>query len=98
MSALNQPADDHLQSAVQLRRTESWIRARGNDKMQAVASHTDRTVDTPELDPATHRRILTFLNDAVVPDELVHQRMATLHEGDRVHEDNPELQRQDQET
>jgi hypothetical protein len=66
--------------------------------MKAVAPSKDRTVDTPELDPATHRRILKFLNDAVVPDDLVHQRVATLHEGDHIHEDYPELQKQDQET
>jgi hypothetical protein len=40
-----------------------------------------------QLDPATHRRILTFLNEAVDPEDLVHPRVAMLHAGDHGHDD-----------
>ncbi len=43
-----------------------------------------------KLDSAVHRRILTLLNEAVRPEDLVHERVVALHEGDPFHEDNPE--------
>ena len=43
----------------------------------------------PKLDPATHRRILNFLNEAVLPEDLVYEKVVPVHEGE-LHEDNPE--------
>jgi hypothetical protein len=63
----------------------------------AEAPDKNGRVAAPELDPATHRRILTFLNDAVVPDDLVHRRPRVLPEGDHIHEDNPEILEREQE-
>lgn len=56
----------------------------------------DGTADQPSpdqlaLDPATHRRILNFLNDAALPQDLVHQRPRVLPEEAPEHEDNPDL-------
>lgn len=51
----------------------------------------------PLLNPAFHRRILTFLNEAVAPEDLmfersmiVHTEGGLAHQGNPVHEDNPE--------
>ena len=47
-----------------------------------------------KLDPAVHRRVLTYLNDAVRPDDLVYEKVALPHpEIDPIHVDNPEEQR-----
>lgn len=44
-----------------------------------------------KFQPATHRRILNFLNDAVQPEDLVYEKMPQVHdEGNPIHEDNPE--------
>ncbi len=43
-----------------------------------------------ELEPATHRRILHFLNEAVRPEDLVYEKVTAIFEGDPIHEDNPE--------
>ena len=42
-----------------------------------------------QLDPATHRRILKFLNEAVDPEDLVHPKVAMLHAGGHGHDDLP---------
>ena len=42
-----------------------------------------------DLDPATHRRILNFLNSATRPEDLVHEKVTVLGEGNHLHEDNP---------
>ncbi len=49
-----------------------------------------------EMDVAAHRRILNFLNRAVLPDELVYERVVPLGEGE-FHEDNPDEQNPPQE-
>ena len=44
-----------------------------------------------KLTPAVHRRILTFLNAAVRPEDLVYAKATVpAGEGDHLHEDNPE--------
>ncbi len=50
-----------------------------------------KAVQPPKLDTATHRRILRFLNEAVVPEDLAYERAKVIAEGDQFHEDNPEL-------
>jgi len=45
---------------------------------------------SPKLDPSTHRRILAFLNEAVMPEDLVYKKVTINPEEDRFHEDNPE--------
>jgi hypothetical protein len=50
-----------------------------------------KAVRPPKLDTATHRRILGFLNEAVVPEDLVYERAKVISEGDQFHEDNPEM-------
>ncbi len=54
----------------------------------------------PTLNPALHRRILTFLNQAVSPEDLmfekvmaVHTEGTLVHLGNPVHEDNPDAMR-----
>ncbi len=54
----------------------------------------------PLLNPAFHRRILTFLNEAVSPEDLmfersmiVHTEGGLAHQGNPVHEDNPDAMR-----
>lgn len=51
----------------------------------------------PLLNPAFHRRLLTFLNQAVSPEDLmyeksmiVHTEGGLAHQGNPVHEDNPD--------
>jgi hypothetical protein len=51
----------------------------------------------PLLNPAFHRRLLTFLNEAVSPEDLmfeksmvVHTEGGLAHQGNPVHEDNPD--------
>jgi hypothetical protein len=48
---------------------------------------------TSRLDPATHRRVLMFLNGAAIPEDLMFERPFTLEEGDPFHEDDPEARR-----
>lgn len=60
------------------------------------ASARKKTVPRPKIDPAAHRRILDFLNAAVVPEDLVHERVRVLAEIDQFHEENPEQARADQ--
>lgn len=44
-----------------------------------------------KLEPGIHRRILSFLNEAIYPEDLVYEKMAAIHdEGNPIHEDNPE--------
>jgi len=45
---------------------------------------------TVTLEPAIHRRILNFLNEAIRPEDLVYEKVAAIFEGDPIHEDNPE--------
>lgn len=58
----------------------------------ATVPDTERTREV-ELDPATHRRLLMFLNKAAIPEDLMFERPAELEEADTVHEDDPEAQR-----
>ena len=51
----------------------------------------------PTLNPAFHRRLLIFLNDAVTPEDLMYEKIMAVHteggmghEGNPVHEDNPD--------
>ena len=44
---------------------------------------------SPKLELAAHRRILSFLNDAIVAEDLVYEKIAPVHEGE-FHEENPE--------
>ncbi len=51
----------------------------------------------PRLNPAFHRRILNFLNQAVSPEDLMFERIMAvhtegglLHQGNPLHEDNPD--------
>lgn len=44
---------------------------------------------SPKLELAAHRRILSFLNDAIVAEDLVYEKVAPIHEGE-FHEENPE--------
>lgn len=53
--------------------------AHGRNELSAVT----------KLDPATHRRILNFLNAATRPEDLVYEKITPV-EGDLDHEDNPE--------
>src|SRR5437899_2580128 len=53
--------------------------------------------DDPAQNPAFHRRILAFLNEAVSPEDLMYERVMVVHaegalghEGNPVHEDNPD--------
>lgn len=46
-----------------------------------------------KLDSATHRRILGFLNEALVPDDLVYERPRVLAEMSPPHEEAQELER-----
>lgn len=51
----------------------------------------DRDTQPVQLEPAVHRRILKFLNEAVRPEELAYERQALPNpELDPLHEDNPE--------
>ena len=56
----------------------------------AVTAARKKPPAPPKLSPATHRRILAFLNDAVLPEDLVDERVPAVHEGDTFHEDDPE--------
>lgn len=50
--------------------------------------------ETIKLETALHRRILNFLNAAVQPEDLMYEKMTTVHaEADPIHEDNPEEMR-----
>ena len=44
------------------------------------------------LDPAAHRRVLTFLNKAAIPEDLMSERPADLPEMDMDHEGDAELE------
>ncbi len=44
---------------------------------------------SPKLELAAHRRILSFLNDAIVAEDLVYEKITPVHEGE-FHEENPE--------
>ena len=47
-------------------------------------------VDSIQLKPSIHRRILTFLNEATRPQDLIYEKIYTHDEGNPIHEDNPE--------
>lgn len=67
------------------------------DLEEAVPTKTkppreDRDNPTVNLEPAVHRRVLTMINDALQPEDLMYEKINTgHHEGDPIHEDNPEL-------
>src|SRR6266571_5414241 len=51
----------------------------------------------PLLNPAYHRRILSFLNQAVSPEDLMYEKIMVVHtegglvhQGNLMHEDNPD--------
>jgi hypothetical protein len=53
--------------------------------------------EDPLLNPPLHRRILIFLNEAVTPEDLMYERVTVVHtegglahQGNPVHEDNPD--------
>lgn len=49
------------------------------------------SVDALDLEPATHRRVLQFLNEAIQPVDLVYEKVTLPNpELDPIHEDNPE--------
>jgi hypothetical protein len=57
----------------------------------------ERDQRDPLVNPAFHRRLLTFLNQAVTPEDLmydklpvVHAEGGLVHQGNPVHEDNPD--------
>lgn len=57
-------------------------------------SHTDREAKPLKLDPAVHRRVLNFLNDAVQPEDLMYEKVGHHDaEANLVHEDNPQAAR-----
>ncbi len=66
--------------------------------MKSAASAHEDSGAPQELDPATHRRILAFLNEAVVPEDLIHPKVAPLHDGAHAHEDNPDTRNQEKVT
>ena len=56
-----------------------------------IATLKTREPKTIKLETAVHRRILGFLNDAILPEDLVYEKsFAPNPEMDPVHEDNPE--------
>ena len=52
----------------------------------ATETRTDTAMDGIGLDAPTHRRILSFINAAVLPDDLMFEKVAVAGEGD-THED-----------
>src|SRR5438876_12244463 len=53
--------------------------------------------EDPALNPAFHRRILNFINEAVSPEDLMYEKSMVVHaegglghQGNPVHEDNPD--------
>jgi Domain of unknown function (DUF1929)/Glyoxal oxidase N-terminus len=76
---------------------------RGGMKMHPKAKRARKTArlmpiqDDPLKNPAFHRRILTFLNEAVTPEDLMFERSKVVHsegglghQGNPIHEDNPD--------
>lgn len=58
---------------------------------QETSSQTNLEAKAFKLDPAVHRRILNFLNEAIQPEDLVRERVPLPNpEIDPIHEDNPE--------
>ncbi len=56
-----------------------------------ASSRDDREGPAIKLEPAVHRRILRFINDAIRPEDLVYERLPPPNpEIDPIHEDNPE--------
>jgi len=51
----------------------------------------DQNAPAPKLEAAIHRRILNFLNEAIVPEDLEYEKVPVPNpEIDPIHEDNPE--------
>lgn len=57
----------------------------------------------PLLNPAFHRRVLAFLNQAVAPEDLMYQKAMVVHaeggfghQGNPLHEDNPDAKKTEQ--
>lgn len=60
-----------------------------SSKKTSAKTNTEAT--TVEMDVSMHRRILTFLNEAVRPEELIYEKLPRPNpELDPIHEDNPE--------
>ncbi len=61
-----------------------------NAKRAKAAPRGDRALDAAMADPAIHRRVVKFLNDAIRPEDLMYEKAQVAHgEGDLFHEDNP---------
>src|SRR6266508_6160914 len=65
--------------------------------LQGAPSHKNPGEAAVQLDPALHRRVLGFLNDAVQPDDLMFENLSLpnpemdhAHEGHEVQEDRRE--------
>lgn len=64
---------------------------RKNAKKAKAPARGDRGFKAAMSDPAIHRRVLKFLNDAVRPEDLMYEKAQVAHgEGELFHEDNPE--------
>lgn len=71
-----------------------------NNAGNAVAFEIKPEQRDPLLNPALHRRVLAFLNQAVSPEDLMHEKVMAVHtegglfhQGNPVHEDNPAAMR-----
>lgn len=72
-----------------------------NEKKQSpkvVESNTQSDQKDPLKNPAFHRRILNFLNEAVSPQDLMFEKIMAVHpegdfrhQGNPLHEDNPDM-------
>lgn len=73
------------------------VMARGHKGGKRAPAKLTPVQQDPLLNPPFHRRLLTFLNDAVTPEDLmfekdmrVHTEGGLGHQGNPVHEDNPQ--------
>jgi hypothetical protein len=58
---------------------------------RTISATMNREATTVEMDVSMHRRILTFLNEAVRPEDLIYEKLPLPNpELDPIHEDNPE--------
>src|SRR3954463_6905484 len=88
-----------------MKKTAARTHARGHKraKTRKGAPPTLNPIERdPSRNPALHRRILDFLNAAVSPEDLMYERTMVVHaegglghQGNPVHEDNPEAMKMD---
>ena len=58
---------------------------------QVTLPQKDGELIEVQLEPAVHRRILNFLNEAIRPEDLVYEKLPPPNpEVNPIHEDNPE--------